>query len=73
MFDHGLGYGTGKLLAQSPDRLTDLRERRCGCGPLGFDRIQPLVKPCVELLAQGLPLFACPDLGSRDNLSITHG
>jgi hypothetical protein len=51
MLDKGLGDATGELLAQGPDRLTDLRERRCGRGQLGFDLIKPLVKPFVELLA----------------------
>lgn len=72
MFDQGLGYAAGQLLAQGPDRLTARRERRCGWGQRGFDRIKPLVKPFVELLAQGLPLFSCTDRGERDNFRITH-
>jgi hypothetical protein len=27
----------------------------------------------MELLAQGVPLFACTDLLERDNLSCSHG
>jgi hypothetical protein len=63
MFDNCLGDATGELLAQGPDRLTDLRERRFGWGQLGFDCIKPPVKALMELRAQGLSLFSCTDLG----------
>jgi len=62
MFDNRLGHATGELLAQRPNRLADLGERRCGCGQLGFDLIKLLVKTRMELLAQGLPLFSCTNL-----------
>jgi hypothetical protein len=51
MFNNGLGYATGELWAQRPDRLTDLRESGCGGGQLRFDLIQPPVKALMELLA----------------------
>jgi hypothetical protein len=62
MFNNRLGHTTGELLAQGPNRLTDLCERRCGGGQLGFDLIKPPVKALMELLAQGFPLFSCTDL-----------
>jgi hypothetical protein len=38
-----------------------------------FEGIEPLVKACVELLAKCVPLFACTNFGSGDNLSTSHG
>jgi len=51
MFDNRLGHATRELLAQSPNRLSDLRECRWGGRSLRFDGIQPLVKAFMELLA----------------------
>src|SRR5262245_22057322 len=42
--------------------------------PLLCEGIEPVVKACMELRAQGVPLFSCTHLLKRDNLSVRdHG
>ena len=60
---HRFGDTPGELLAQVPHRGGHLQKGGRWLVPLLLEDIQPLVKACMELLAQGVPivsLHGCP-------------
>ena len=73
ILDDRLGDAPGEGLTHPPHGVASLGESGWGFTELLCAGIEPLLKALLELLAKRVPVFACPNVGSGENLSTSHG